>query len=95
MIRVNRDLWRSSVWKMIEYQCPSCGRRYELLEGERQGPDERVGFVNCVRCWSQCERVVSAPKIRKLTGPQSVTFTRGKPEEPEPGDFSTRHLAKD
>lgn len=70
-------------WKMVEYVCDDGHRFEELVDGE---PTQ---LRACKRCGVPAELAISAPIYQHLTGKNSVSVTRGKPEEPPPGAMTT------
>jgi hypothetical protein len=75
-------------WKMVDYDCIECGT-FEALE-----KDPVPVVVGCPQCDGPSERLISC-KLQVHSGVNMVSVTRGKPDEPGQGDFSTRHIAKE
>ena len=73
-------------WIMIEYFCSTCGRVSESLEKRTSTAKSKP----CV-CGGTGKRCMSAPQVKTVLG----WVTRGKSDEPPPGAFTTKHLARD
>jgi len=72
---------------LFDYRCGTCAETFEALS-------ERPGFerLSCASsgCEGIAERIMPAPRIKPVYG----WVDRGKPDEPGPNDFSTKHLVK-
>ena len=76
-------------WKLVEYRCATCGWLRESLE--RRGSIARVVRCDQEACRGRARLAISAAKIKTVW----AWVTRGKSDEPGPGDFTTRHMVPD
>lgn len=55
-------------WKYIEYQCDSCGNRFEYLAGTGE---HDVAERPCEECGEPAQKAVSAPLLKLLNNKNS------------------------